>query len=317
MRRFADSLVVQKTPTMYFIGVTTAQSSIMKVFPLWSEILGLGAQMIGIDVPIHAPAEMYRTIVAHIRDDPLSMGALVTTHKIDILDATRDRFDCLDSYAELCGEISCIAKRDGRLEGYALDPILSGRAWRGFVETGHWGRFPGNVMCIGTGGTAVAIAAYLAGISNPDDRPAEFIAINRSRPRLDKMRQITTALDSEIEFEFVLNSKAEVNDAILSSLPAGSMVINATGMGKDRPGSPITDAAAFPEHGLVWELNYRGELRFLEQARRQQQRRNLTVEDGWGYFVHGWSEAVCRVFSKQLSPERFSLLETAAAAQRT
>ena len=29
-------------PTFYFIGVTTAQSSIMKVFPAWAEYLGLG-----------------------------------------------------------------------------------------------------------------------------------------------------------------------------------------------------------------------------------------------------------------------------------
>jgi hypothetical protein len=29
-------------PTMYFIGVTTHQSSIMKVFPRWGEFLELG-----------------------------------------------------------------------------------------------------------------------------------------------------------------------------------------------------------------------------------------------------------------------------------
>lgn len=28
-------------PTLYFIGVTTGQSSIMKVFPKWAEALGL------------------------------------------------------------------------------------------------------------------------------------------------------------------------------------------------------------------------------------------------------------------------------------
>ncbi len=35
--------------TMYFIGVTTGRSSIMKVFPAWSDHLGLGAVMRGID----------------------------------------------------------------------------------------------------------------------------------------------------------------------------------------------------------------------------------------------------------------------------
>lgn len=31
-------------PTFYFIGVTTEQSSIMRVFPKWAELLGLDAQ---------------------------------------------------------------------------------------------------------------------------------------------------------------------------------------------------------------------------------------------------------------------------------
>lgn len=316
MHSFSDVLVTRSVPTMYFIGVTTAHSSIMRVFPRWSEILGLGAQIVGYDAPIHAPAETYRAIVEHIKNDPLSLGALITTHKIDLLDASIDLFDDLDPYAELCGEISCITKRDGRLEGFAKDPISSGLAWRAFVESGHWGRCPGHVMCIGAGGTAVAIAAFLAGLSDSDDRPPKFIAINRSRLRLDKMREITTRLQSDIVFEFVLNADPERNDEIIASLPAGSVIINATGMGKDRPGSPITDAAVFPEAGLVWELNYRGELHFLEQARRQEQQRGLTVKDGWVYFVYGWSEAIGEVFSRQLTTEQLSQLDAAATGLR-
>ena len=67
---------------MYFIGVTTGQSSIMQVFPRWMEALGLDGCIQGIDLPIHAPAEDYRAVVEFIRDDPLSLGALVTTHKL-------------------------------------------------------------------------------------------------------------------------------------------------------------------------------------------------------------------------------------------
>ena len=32
-----------KRPTMYFVGVTTGQSSIMKMFPIWAKELGLDA----------------------------------------------------------------------------------------------------------------------------------------------------------------------------------------------------------------------------------------------------------------------------------
>ncbi len=48
-------------PTMYFIGVTTGKSSIMKVFPEWAKALGLkDTVMKGIDIEIHAEPEKYR-----------------------------------------------------------------------------------------------------------------------------------------------------------------------------------------------------------------------------------------------------------------
>jgi shikimate 5-dehydrogenase len=84
-------------------------------------------------------------------------------------------------------------------------------------------------------------------------------------------------------------------------LPPGSLVVNGTGMGKDIPGSPISDLATFPEHGLVWELNYRGELDFLRQARQQEAVRGLTVEDGWRYFIHGWTAAIEEVFHLEIT----------------
>ena len=316
MRRQTDVLERRTVPTIYFIGVTTTKSSIMKVFPKWSDILGLGAEIVGYDAPIHAPPEVYRAIVRHIKQDPLSMGALVTTHKIDLLDATRDAFDCLDPYAELCGEVSCISKRDGRLAGHAKDPITSGLAWQAFVKPGHWGRTGGHVMCIGAGGSAVAISVYAAGLPDPADRPEQFIIVNRSRPRLDRLQAIHARLDTGVAFEYILNKDPTKNDEIMTSLPHGSMVINATGMGKDRPGSPVTDNGLFPENGLVWELNYRGELDFLHQAKRQARSRRLTVEDGWVYFLHGWSQVIAEVFHLDLTSELFTELDRAASALR-
>jgi shikimate 5-dehydrogenase len=302
---------------MYFIGVTTTTSSIMKIFPIWSGILGLGAEIVGYDAPIHASAETYRSIVGHIKEDPLSMGALVTTHKIDLLDVTSDMFDYLDPYAELSGEISCISKRDGRLEGYAKDPIVSGLAWEAFVKPGHWERTGGHVMCIGAGGSAVAISVYVARLPSPVDRPQKFITVNRSQPRLDNLRRIHAKLDADIPFEYILNEDPTQNDEIMASLPSGSMIINATGMGKDRPGSPVTDNGLFPESGLIWELNYRGELGFLHQAERQAENRNLKVEDGWTYFLHGWSQALAEVFRLDLTTDLFAKLAKVASVTRS
>ena len=47
-----DFLPAEK-PTFYYIGVTTTQSSIMKVFPKWAEYLGIGGTpIVGINCKI-------------------------------------------------------------------------------------------------------------------------------------------------------------------------------------------------------------------------------------------------------------------------
>ena len=87
-------------PTMYFIGVTTNSSSIMKVFPKWAEELGLKDAVIkGIDFKPHADPALYREAVSFIKEDPMSLGALVTTHKIDLYEACKDMFEYLDPFA--------------------------------------------------------------------------------------------------------------------------------------------------------------------------------------------------------------------------
>lgn len=303
-------------PTMYFVGVTTTKSSIMKVFPEWSKILKLGAQIEGYDAQIHAPAEDYRAIVRHIKQDPLSMGALVTTHKIDLLEATRDMFDELDPHAKFCGEVSSISKSNGKLVGHAIDPISSGLAWEAFVEPGYWGRTGAEVLCLGAGGSAVAISVYLANRPNKADRPRKFIVVNRSPGRLESLKKIQAQLNTDIEFEYIHNQDPVKNDVIMEKLPPGSMVINATGMGKDTPGSPLTDNGLFPEQGIAWELNYRGELDFMHQAEHQVSTRGVRVEDGWIYFLHGWTQVIAKVFHLDLTPELFKELDHAASAIR-
>ena len=98
------------TETFIFVGVSTGQSSIMKIFPEWAKILGLDAQLHGCDLPLNAPAASYRRIVQEIRDDASLRGALVTAHKIDLLHACRDMFDNLDPHAEICAEVSLYRK---------------------------------------------------------------------------------------------------------------------------------------------------------------------------------------------------------------
>ena len=101
-------------PTFWFIGVTTAQSSIMRVFPEWAQHLDLGdVAMRGIDLVPHDRPARYREVVAFLKSDPLSLGALVTTHKLDLFAAARDMFDEIDPHAALMEETSCLSKRMG------------------------------------------------------------------------------------------------------------------------------------------------------------------------------------------------------------
>ncbi|MES1937438.1 shikimate dehydrogenase family protein [Salinisphaera hydrothermalis] len=289
-------LEAAERPTFYFIGVTTAQSSIMRVFPEWAQYLQLGdCEIRGIDFPIETDPSDYRDAIAFIKGDPLSLGALVTTHKINLFKDCRDLFDEIDPHAELMGETSCLSKRNGRLICHAKDPISSGLALNGFVPDNHFADTEASVFIMGAGGSAMAMSWHLTQPSKGKDRPTEVIISDPDPDRLGHIDKIAGQLSPDIPIRLVRTEDEQTNDRVLSTLPPASLVVNATGLGKDRPGSPLT-APEFPSRALVWELNYRGELDFLAQARAQENDRALHVEDGWTYFIHGWSCVIAEVF---------------------
>ena len=284
-------------PTFYFIGVTTGKSSIMRVFPAWAKHLGLiGAAIKGMDFPVHAESSAYREAVQFIKSDPLSLGALVTTHKIDLFKACRDLFDIVDPHAAAMDETSCISKRDGKLVCHAKDPISSGLALDAFLPEGHFARTGAEVFLIGAGGSTIALTWYLMRRERGADVPTRIVVSDRDQKRLDEIRRIHIESPSDVHVDYVFAAAPDSNDAVLADLTPGSLVINATGLGKDAPGSPLTDAARFPQDGIVWDLNYRGALVFLDQARLQEAARHLQVEDGWVYFIHGWTQVIAEVF---------------------
>lgn len=307
------NVVTKKQPTFYFIGVTTGKSSIMKVFPLWMQVLGRPEVIMeGIDHKIHDDPAAYRQSVAQIKYDPLSLGALVTTHKIDLLAASRDMFEYLDPYAQITDEISSISKLDGHLEGHAKDPITSGLSLDAIVGDNYFGLTGGEVLCFGAGGSAIATLLHLINKKNKADRPSRFILVNRSQGRLDHAREMVSKLDKDIQVEYICNNDPVKNDALMAKMPEHSVIINATGMGKDIPGSPITNAGQFPLHSIAWEFNYRGELDFMHQAKSQAATRQVRVEDGWLYFLHGWTQVVAQVLHIRLDTDLFNRLAKAA-----
>ena len=288
-------------PTMYFIGVSTSQSMIMKVFPAWARRLGFGDCAIkGIDLALHDLPRRYREVVQFIRDDPCSLGALVTTHKIDLYAAARDLFDQIDDSAALMGEVSSISRQDGRLLGAARDAISSGLSVEAIVPPRHWEQTRADAFIMGAGGASVALCTYLARAVHGANRPARLFVSNRSKGRLDQMREIHRRQPPGIPVDYVLTPSPEENDAVMRKLSPCSLVVNGTGLGKDASGSPITDAAVFPKNGIAWDFNYRGDLLFLRQAGAQAQSRGLHSEDGWLYFIHGWLCVIGDVFHRDI-----------------
>ena len=285
-------------PTIHFIGVSTAQSSIMTIFPRWAQALGLGACAInGIDLPLQAPEADYREVVSFIRNDPHSTGALVTAHKIDLLHAAGDLVDELDSHAATLREVSCLSKRHGRLIGHAKDPISARLALDAIVPEGHWQRSGGDAFLMGAGGAATAITWNLMRPEHRADRPRRIVVSDVDAARLDTLRLFHASLGGDTPVEYVLAATTGQNDEVLHALSKRSLVVNATGLGKDRPGSPLGTAARFPEGGIVWELNYRGNLLFLDQAEVQAEASGLAIFDGWNYFLHGWAQVISEVFA--------------------
>ncbi|MEM1098961.1 MAG: shikimate dehydrogenase [Planctomycetota bacterium] len=307
---------------MYFIGVTTGRSSIMNVFPRWAEHLGLGGpdrvRIQGIDCKWHDDPAVYRRVVEFIRDDPLSRGALVTTHKIDLLNACQDLFDQLDPHATLMGEISSISKRGEELIGHAKDMVTSGLAADAFVPRRYFVDCESDVLVFGAGGSSIAYTSHLLDPARRADAPERIIVTNRSPARLEAIQRVHEQIAHEVPVEYVLTPETADNDAQLARLKPGSLVANATGLGKDAPGSPISDAALFPERGFAWDFNYRGDLRFLEQARSQASSRGVRVEDGWTYFLHGWTRVIAEVFDLDIptSGPGFDALAEIAASTR-
>lgn len=298
--------------SMGFVGVSTAESSITRIFPRWAEILGLPTRSLtGFDLPLDATAEAYRDVITRIAADPAMPGALITTHKIGVYRAAADLFAELDDFSALCGEISSVSKKDGQLVGHALDPVTAGLAIEEFLPDDHFASTGGELLCLGAGGAGTAIVWYIA---HRADAPRRIFCTDVSKGRLTALRLLLRKgnVPTHVDTVQVLGPV----DTLMSQLPPGSVVVNATGLGKDRPGSPITSDACFPKRGVAWEVNYRGNLEFLATAHHRRAADDIEVVDGWRYFVHGWSKVIATVFQVDLTPALLSELSAAAVELR-
>ncbi len=309
------TLVPADRPTIYFLGVSTGSSSIQRVFPAWAAELGLGDALLrGIDMPVGAPAADARRVVEFLRSDELGLGMQITSHKVAVGTAAKDLFARLRPLATLMGEVSLVTKAEDGLHGFAKDPVAGALALDAIVPAGYWQRSGASALLLGAGGAGTALTWCLVRGERGDERPARLTVTDRDPGRLAHLATIAEQVGPDLPLDLVTVDSADDTDAVLARQPRGSLVINATGLGKDLPGSPVGDAAPFPAGSIAWDLNYRGDLRLLETARAAGSR----TEDGWTYFVHGWLQAVKEVFGVDVptsGPEFDRLSELARSAR--
>ena len=326
-----------------FLGISTAGSLAHQTFPGWSQLFCPGAVMRGVDLPDDASPAEFRDLVAAMTANPRVLGAVVTSHKLRLFNACSDLVDDAEPLVALTREINSLNTRDG-VRAFARDPqsldiILDGIGapagrgggphGRGGGPRGRGGGPPGPaprpMLCIGAGGSAIAvmlamrldIAGTLA-VRQPVLRtgPAArgpLTIVGRDQASLDNVRAVQDRCGIPgAGVAFRLAPGAGAAAGCLQSAPPGTVVINATGLGKTAPGSPLPDLAVFPPDAVAWDFNYRGPLTFLDQARQA----GVATEDGWDYFVAGWSAALAAITGRDLTPERLGrAIESARWAQ--
>ena len=99
----------------YFIGVTTGQSAIAHLLPMWEQSFAVKLKLIGIDLPINAQGDQYQKAVLDFKSDPEAVGCTITSHKLKIFEHASHLFDGFDELAKLTKEICVITKKIQKL----------------------------------------------------------------------------------------------------------------------------------------------------------------------------------------------------------
>jgi shikimate dehydrogenase len=291
---------VRDKAAVLFVGVDTRGSRVHDLFPLWMGALGSEASLYGVDIPLDSPPARYRELLASIVAADDVVGAVVTSHKLSLFAACHDQL-VVDRFASTAREVNCVWKEGGGVNASARDSAAVSAVLATMLGT----RERTEVLCLGAGGAATAIGLSLLADTS---EPQHVTFTDMRTERLAALRETMAPFVGGSEVAYVEVDTSADNDARLESLPPGALVINATGLGKDKPGSPISDRASFPRAAVIWELNYRGLRPFLDQARAQRANARLQIHDGWLYFLHGWFQALAPILGFSANQANFDRL---------
>jgi len=300
-----------------FLGVSTGKSLVNIAFSAWATCLGKRLALDTKDLPLQSEPKLYRQFVTETRRAyPNVRGALITSHKARVFDSAADLFDHVTPIASRLGEIGMVYWRDDCFVGDANDAVSTRAVSRRLLSTSSaWKAGSKRALILGGGGAGVALANTLS--SDELIGCAKITITEESALRAELVRSRIATWKSSIPIE-VLHITGASDDLLLSCGPGG-LVANATGLGKDRAGNPLSCSATFPERSHVWEFNYRftaqAQTNFYELALRQAEERDLLVEDGWDYFVWGWLVVLANAIGAEPS-DYYACFRYAADAAR-
>jgi shikimate 5-dehydrogenase len=290
-------------PLVLFIGVRTGGSLIHRVFPAWAAVLGRRWTLRGVDLAPETSAQRYRRLVTAISDNPAIQGAVVTVHKLRLYRACAGDLGRRDHLADLTHEVNTLTAADGAVSGYARDPLSLTQILPSMP----------NILCLGAGGAATALLVALHQRTAGGHPPASTVFADRDPRALDDLQAVAIRLGIDpAQLLLVPVGDPQDCDQLVADMPRPALIINATGMGKDAPGSPVTDQAPFDPATLAWDFNYRGPLTFLEQAAV----RGARTMDGWDYFVAGWAGGLTAIAGTPFDNDLCSHFGQAAAPYR-
>ena len=318
-----SELIDYSGPPLYlFVGISTEGSSVHQAFPLWAPILAPNGVLRGVNLPEDSEPERFRELVTNMRDNPHVMGAVVTSHKLRLYRAVSDLVEA-DAFVELTHEINSLDTRDGirafARDAQSLDVVLDTTA-----TDSPDPRRP--FICIGAGGSAIALLLAMSldvqktldtgSVSRPTlaNRRGSLSIVGRRQQSLDEIADVCHRIGLDrSEIDLILASTPDHVSEITRAAERSTVVANSTGLGKTSPGSPLPGPAAFAPHTVAWDFNYRGPLTFLEQAR---QATSVRTEDGWDYFLAGWSAALAAVGQLEFTPGLLNEVRTASVPLR-
>jgi len=228
------------------------------------------------------------------------VGALITSHKAAVFASVRTEFDLLEPMTGELAEIGVIFKRGGLLCGGVSDVQSGGAILSRILVDERWRRGLKRSVVLGAGGAGLAVIWNLAvkGVGGAE----HVTVVEADQHRSALARRLVAGWGLRCPVEVVDSIEA---DNVTRNAGRGALIINATGLGKDRPGSPVSADCHLPQSSLIWDFNYRGSLEFLETARVQANASNLAVNDGFDYFACGWSVVMSRVAEQQWTEDLF------------